>query len=99
MNIYEVVSEPLTEVVCEDWFNQACHEEPYCIAHLVAANNPSQARYLAWKTDNDFTYDLTEMPAFNVHICMKDINEEQACIVTREEKYQRCWRQSEAKEE
>lgn len=92
MNIYEVVSETLTEVVCEDWFNQACHEEPYCIAHLVAAKNPSQARYLAWKTNKDFTYGLTDMPDFSVHMCLKDVNEKKPHIVTREKKYENCWR-------
>ena len=92
MNIYEVVSETLTEVVCEDWFNQACHEEPYCIAHLVAANNPSQARYLAWKTDDNFTYDLTDMPLFSIHICRKDVNEKLPRVVTGEKKYDSCWR-------
>ena len=92
MNIYEVISETMTEVVCEDWFNQACHDEPYCIAHLVAAKTPSQARYLAWKTDDDFTYDLSDMPLFSVHIRRKDVDEKLPRIVTREKKYDSCWR-------
>jgi hypothetical protein len=87
MNLYEVVSETLYKSEYMDYGPP----EPYCIAELVVARNPSQARYLAWKTDNDFTYDLTEMPAFSVHLCMKNMNEKKAHTVTREEKYQGCW--------
>ena len=88
MNIYEVISETLYDYECRDYGPP----EPYCIAHLVAAKNPSQARYMAWKTDDDFTCDLNEMPSFSVHICIKGVNEKQAHIVTEEEKYGGCWR-------
>jgi hypothetical protein len=86
MNIYEVVSETLYNYQYMDYGPP----EPYCIAELVIAKNPSQARYLAWKTDDDFTYDLTEMPAFSVHLCEKDIGV--PCgIVTHDKRFQNCW--------
>lgn len=88
MNIYEVVSETLYDYESMDYGPP----EPYCIAHLVAAHSPSQARYMAWKADDDSTNDLIEMPAFSVHLCMKDVNEKRASIVTNKEKYQKCWR-------
>ena len=87
MNVYEVVSETLYSYEYIDYGPP----EPYCIAHLVVARNPSQARYLAWKTSNDFTYDLMDMPAFRVHLCKKNAEEKQPRIVTEEEEYQGCW--------
>ena len=89
MNIYEVVSETLYNYVFMLNMDYLCVHR---IAHLLAQGKPPQARYLAWKNDDDFTYDLTEMPAFSVHLCMKDVNEKKAHIVTRKEKYQGCWR-------
>ena len=88
MNIYEVVSETLYDYEAMDYGPP----EPYCIAELVAAKNRSQARYLAWKANDDSTCDLTEMPDFSVHICMKDVDEKLPRIVTRDRKYERCWR-------
>jgi hypothetical protein len=88
MNIYEVVSEVLFDYECMDYGPP----EPYCIAELVAARTPSQARYLAWKTSNDFTYDLSEMPAFSVHLCKKDIDV-QAGIVTENTRFPDCWKE------
>lgn len=91
MNIYEVLSETLIEIVWEDWFNNVGHEEPYRIAHLVVAHTPLQAKYLAWKTHSDFTYDLSDMPKFSVHICCKNVNLLPG-IVTDDKKFQHCWR-------
>lgn len=87
MNIYEVVSETLYKYEYMDYGPP----EPYCIAPLVAANTPYQARYLAWKTDDNFTYDLSEMPAFSVHICKKNMNIPSG-IVTNDKRFQHCWR-------
>lgn len=86
MNIYEVISETLFDYECMDYGPP----EPYCIAHLVAAHSPSQARYLAWQADDDSTYDLSEMPAFSVHICEKNMSIPSG-IVTNEKRFQHCW--------
>ena len=88
MNIYEVVSETLYQYEYMDYGSP----EPYCIAHLVAAHSPPQAKYIAWKTDDDFTYDLSEMPSFSVHRCMKNVSLSEVGIVTNDEEYQSCWR-------
>ena len=90
MNIYRVISETLTDIICEDWFNQACHEEPYCIVEFVAARNPSQAKYIAWKTNDDFSYDFRDMPKFSVNLCVKDIDIKSG-IVTSNKRFQDCW--------
>ena len=63
MNLYLVISEPLTAIVWEDWFNCVGHEETHCIAELVLANTPNQAKWLAWQTDKDsFTNRAPEIP-------------------------------------
>ena len=90
MNIYEVISETLYDYECMDYGPP----EPYCIAHLVAAETPSQARYLAWKSSADFIYDLREMPDFSVHIRKKNVYIEKG-IVTNDEEFQDCWRDEE----
>ena len=76
MNLYLVVSEMLTEVVCEDDSVNACHEEDYCIEELVVAHNRSQAKYIAWKSDPDSyeeNYSILEMPKFSVKLKRKDV--------------------------
>ena len=90
MNIYEVKSETLYDYESMDY----APPEPYCIAHLVAARNPSQARYLAWKASDETTYDISEMPAFSVHICRKNVYIESG-IVTNDERFQDSWRYEE----
>ena len=91
VNIYLVVSETLSSVVCEDWFNNACHEEPYCIAELVAARSRGQAKYLAWKTDKEtFESDMREMPKMSVKICEKGVDV-LAGIVTNDNAFAHCW--------
>jgi len=91
VNIYVVVSETLASVVCEDWFNNACHEEPYCIAELVAARSRGQAKYLAWQTDTEtFESDMQEMPKMSVKICEKDVDI-LAGIVTKDKAFAHCW--------
>ena len=91
VNIYLVVSETLSSVVCEDGFNNACHEEPYCIAELVAARSRGQAKYLAWKTDKEtFESDMREMPKMSVKICEKGVDV-LAGIVTNDNAFAHCW--------
>lgn len=89
-NIYEVISETLYD------YESMGYEppEPYCIAHLVSARTPSQARYLAWKEDDNSAYDISEMPAFSVHICRKNVYMESG-IVTNKKEFQDCWRYKE----
>ena len=63
MNLYLVVSELLTEIQWEDRDANAGHKESYCIAELVLAERPSQAKWLAWRTDkNTFTGRAPEIP-------------------------------------
>jgi hypothetical protein len=74
MNLYLVVSEPLTYVECEDASVNACHEESYCIAELVVARNRSQATYLAWKPDPEmFSDDMRDKPKFRCELKRKDV--------------------------
>lgn len=70
MNLYLVVSEPIYDVVYEDWSVGAGHREDYCIVELVVARNYSQARYLAWKSDSRDTSwpTIEDMPKFTVRI-------------------------------
>ena len=91
MNIYVVVSETLVSIVCEDWYNQSCHEEPYCIAELVAARSRGQAKYLVWQTDKEtFETDIREMPKMSVKICKKNV-EIPSGIVTNDKRFGYCW--------
>ena len=91
VNIYLVVSETLSSVVCEDWFNNVCHEEPYCIAELVAARSRGQAKYLAWQTDKEtFESDMREMPKMSVKICKKGVDIPVG-IVTKDKAFAHCW--------
>lgn len=73
MNIYLVVSEAIETIVWEDWFSQVGHLETYHIAELVVAENRNQAKYLAWKNDVDFSYDMREMPRMSARIRRKDV--------------------------
>lgn len=86
MNLYLVVSEKLVDIVWEDWTVNAGHYEPYAIAELVVARNNSQARYLAWKTDSDFCYDMSEMPRFRTELKLRDVDGP-ARVVTDEDGY------------
>lgn len=92
MNLYLVVSEQLTEMVWEDWFVNAGHEETYCIAELVIASKPSQAKWLAWKSDkNTFTGRPTEIPKMSCRVHSVAIPNMNPCIVTHDPKYQFAW--------
>lgn len=75
MNLYLVVSEVLTEVVWEDWFNNCGHYEGYRIAELIVARNHGQAKWLAWESDKHGSYpdDVNAMPKFAVRIKKHDI--------------------------
>jgi len=41
MNLYLVISESLSYIVWEDWFNEVGHKETYRIAELVVAEKSS----------------------------------------------------------
>jgi hypothetical protein len=70
-NIYFVLSE-----VIEDHVNCCSLDPPedYCICNLVVAEKHSQAKWLAWKKDNKYGYDISEMPKFKVHVKKKDVD-------------------------
>jgi len=82
MNLYLVVSEALSEVVWEDWFNNCGHLESYRIAELVVARSHGHARWLACQSDGKGEYPcLEDMPKMAVRLKRKDI-EGPARIVT-----------------
>lgn len=94
MNLYFVKSEQLTEVVWEDWFNYVGHEEPYCIAELVLASRPSQAKYLAWRTDDSFSYDFRDMPKMyyrTLALLARGVSVGKPRIVSDEPEFQHYW--------
>lgn len=83
MNIYLVISEQLETIVWEDWFSQVGHPETYHIVELVVAESRNQAKYLAWKADDDFSYDMREMPKMSAKIRRKNV-EGPSRIVTKD---------------
>ena len=92
MNLYLVVSEELKETLWEDWFNQVGHQEVYCIAELVVASKPSQAKWLAWKTDRaSFNGNPRDMPKFSCRR-IRDVGHiSTAQIVSAEQDFQDDW--------
>ena len=92
LNLYQVVSEALTAIVYEDWFNNVGHEEPYFIAELVIARNPGQAKWLAWKLDkHSFTGDITDMPRFSCRKHPDVVAGTEPKIVSELPEYQERW--------
>lgn len=70
MNLYFVLSEELKEP--DSWDNYEPGEW-YRIVKFVSAENPSQAKYSAWKSDkSSFSYDIREIPKFECKICEKN---------------------------
>ena len=94
MNLYLVVSEQLSEVVWEDWFNNVGHEEPYCIAELVVAEKPSQAKYLAWRSDKNSSCDVTEMPKMSCEKLVTDVNHTKG-VVSNHPSFEHYWEETE----
>ena len=92
MNLYLVVSESLTEVVWEDWFNNVGHYDSYCIAELVVAEKPSQTKYIAWRQDkySDGSYDVTEMPKMSCKRLETDVKFPKG-IVSDHKDFQHYW--------
>ncbi len=93
MKLYFVLSESRTVAVYEDWFNNVGHYEDSCIAELVLANKPSQARYLAWKEDDHFTYDFRDMPKMRSFALTTDVicETDVPCVVTNDPLFKRYW--------
>jgi hypothetical protein len=90
MNIYRAISEQLT-VTIPILDDGSGPEEPYCIAHLVAAENPAQAKWDAWKSDRDsFEGDPREMPKFRIHLRRKGVDVPRG-IVSDDPRFQDCW--------
>ena len=97
MNLYLVVSEVLTEVIWEDWFNNCGHKEFYRIAELVIANKRSQAIYMAWRND-EYSFnrlDIYEMPKMSAVCVQKDVKNSYGLelpeIVTDKREYFEYW--------
>lgn len=73
MNVYRVISEELNGSYMLS--NGLDVPEPYHIAEVVAAETPSKARWLAWKSDPDSKsdmYDIRNMPKFKVELVQRD---------------------------
>ncbi len=93
MNIYQVVSEQLT-----DYYSIGLPElvpEPYCIAELVVARSRPQASYMAWKNDRDFELngpDFRDKPKMSIKLCKKDVDEPVG-FVSRDPRFQHLWRE------
>jgi len=64
-SLYFVLSEWLTDWVYGCNLPETGVPEDYRIAELVVADSPSQARYLAWKSDGSYLSDINEMPSFS----------------------------------
>lgn len=81
MNLYEVTSEMLeyVEPILEDGSGPTF---PYRIWELVAARSHGQAKYLAWKYDGSFDYDIREMPKMSCRLLRKDIQHNEPGLVT-----------------
>ena len=76
MNLYLVVSETLWDIIpiLDDGSGPY---EPYAIAELVVARTPSQARWLAWRTDEvSFEDDPRVMPKFSTRLKARGIGGE-----------------------
>lgn len=85
MKLYLVVSEEL----------EARTGPPgvYCIAELVLADKPSQAKWSAWSTDKDTfnRHDITEMPKMSCR-CVGDFpHETQRRIVSNDSAFVQGW--------
>ena len=92
MNLYFVISELLTEIVCEDWSVGACHEEEYRVFGLVIARNRAQARYLIAQTDKEWCRfsDIRDMPRMSIRK-LSDNFAGAARIVTDDEGNEAWW--------
>jgi hypothetical protein len=66
VNLYFVISEYLDDSL----FGEA--PEPYRLWGYISARNRSQAKYLCWKESGDFSYDMRDMPKFQIRILEHD---------------------------
>jgi hypothetical protein len=90
MNLYRVISEELgvTIPILDDGSGP---EEPYRIAHLVAAESPAAAKWAAWKSDrHSFEDDPREMPKFSVYKVKTNIDLT-AGFYDSDERFSDCW--------
>jgi len=93
-NLYFVLSEELyyTEPILDDGTGPTY---PYKIADLVIADSPGQAKWLAWKKDNELNHsgfynDMRDMPKFSVKLKKKNIKRKKG-IVSEINMYQKYW--------
>ena len=79
MNLYLVVSENLNT----SYSTLAIEPpEPYVIMGIVNAKNPSQAKYLAWKSDKNAESDIREMPKFRCELKIKNSGIKEPKVIT-----------------
>lgn len=91
-NLYFVLSEQLEETVWIDRVAYLGHNEPYCIAELVLATSPGQAKWMAWKTDeNTFTGNVKNMPKMSVRKIASDFSDLPPRVVSQEHYYEGYW--------
>jgi hypothetical protein len=91
MNIYRVISDVLTTTIplLDDGTGPT---EDYAIAHLVAAESRSQAKWLAWRTDKDsWSSDVRDMPRFTVKLMRKGVAVDGPGIVSDRPEFKDLW--------
>lgn len=90
MNIYLVISE-----VIKDYSSSYLSLEPpedYQIAVLVVANSHSQAKYLAYRDDDCYEDDLTQIPKMSCKLKEKNVNLPKGVIKdAHREEYDKYW--------
>jgi len=75
MNLYQVISEELSTVIPVLDYGEGPLEY-YHIAEIVAAETRGQAKWIAWKSDEDsFEGNICDMPKFSVHLIKKNVND------------------------
>ena len=90
MNVYEVVSETLERGGGFYGFDPE-PPESFCIAELVVARSPSQAKYIVCKAEaSHLGRDLTDMPKFSVRIVKRNVDGE-CRIVSEDPDFELCW--------
>lgn len=87
MNIYIVVSEPLSVTIpVTDWGEGPSEE--YAIVELVAAETRGKAKWIAVQSDPNCEQSIEDMPRFSIRLIRKDVDEEPGIV---SEKYPEFW--------
>ena len=91
MNVYEVVSEALERGGNFHGFDPE-PPESFCIAELVVARSPGQAKYAVVKAhDNDLPgFTIADWPKFSIHLVKRNV-EGECRIVSEDPDFALCW--------